>query len=196
MAGRTAFDLEPDEIVDAAIAIFTEQGLDAVSMRNVSARLGVSPVPLYNRVGNKDALLDAMADRLLVDVAPAPRASESWRHYAERWAGALRDRLSRRPEIRLLISDRRSPFVEATRPLVDVLKANGFESDAAVQTCRLLIWAVVGFVVVEAGRARGASKSSRKRRPGGDPTGVTKAEADHLYAMHIGYILDGIERDR
>jgi TetR/AcrR family tetracycline transcriptional repressor len=39
-------------------------------MRSVSARLGVSPVPLYSRVGNKDVLLDAVADRLLADLAP------------------------------------------------------------------------------------------------------------------------------
>ena len=39
-------------------------------MRTVSAELGVSPEPLYKRIGNKDALLDAMARRLLVDVAP------------------------------------------------------------------------------------------------------------------------------
>ena len=61
------FELSTDEIVDAAIAILRERGLDAVSMRNVSASLGVSPVPLYNRIGNKDALVDAMAQRRFAD---------------------------------------------------------------------------------------------------------------------------------
>ena len=50
--GRTELELDADEIVTAAVAIFEESGLDAVSMRSVSARLGVSPVPLYSRVGN------------------------------------------------------------------------------------------------------------------------------------------------
>ena len=44
--GRTELELDADEIVTAAVAIFEESGLDAVSMRSVSARLGVSPVPL------------------------------------------------------------------------------------------------------------------------------------------------------
>ena len=71
--GRTAIDLDADEIVDAALVILREQGLDAVSMRTVSAALGVSPVPLYRRVGNKDDLLAAMVQRLLVGIAPRPR---------------------------------------------------------------------------------------------------------------------------
>jgi DNA replication and repair protein RecF len=57
------FELDADEIVAAAIAVLHERGLDAVSMRNVADRLGVSPMPLYTRVGNKAALLDAVAAR-------------------------------------------------------------------------------------------------------------------------------------
>ena len=55
-----------DEIVDAALVILRDQGLDAVSMRTVSAALGVSPVPLYRRVGNKDDLLGAVAQLVLL----------------------------------------------------------------------------------------------------------------------------------
>src|SRR3979409_2663297 len=72
------FDLNADEIVTAAVEIFQESGLDAVSMRSVSSRLGVSPVPLYSRVGNKDALVDAIAERLLVDLAPPSNEGEPW----------------------------------------------------------------------------------------------------------------------
>ena len=70
MTKQPDLDLEADEIVTAAVEIFQESGLDAVSMRSVAARLGVSPMPLYSRVGNKDALLDAIAERLLEDLAP------------------------------------------------------------------------------------------------------------------------------
>ena len=70
MTKQPDFDLDADEIITAAVEILQEFGLDAVSMRNVSSRLGVSPVPLYSRIGNKDALLDAVADRLLADLPP------------------------------------------------------------------------------------------------------------------------------
>jgi TetR/AcrR family tetracycline transcriptional repressor len=195
VVGRTAFDLDAEEIVRAAIEILQEEGLDAVSMRSVSARLGVSPVPVYKRIGNKESLLDAMADHLLAGIAPEREPGEPWQAYATRWAMAVRDRLSQTRNVRLLLGERRSIFVEASRPLIDALRAGGFSADAAVQACRLVLWATVGFVVVQAGRPEGGSSRGKRRRPGGDPSGVTKVEADHLFALHLRYLLEGLERD-
>jgi AcrR family transcriptional regulator len=194
MAGRAPLDLDAVDIVDAALALLAERGLDAVSMRNVGARIGVSTMPLYDRVGNKDALLDAMADRALAGMAPTPRAGETWKAYAVRWAHALRARLTETAHLRALVGGRRAPFVEASRPLVDSMRADGFAADAAVQACRLLLWAVVGFAAVEGRRPDEPPRA--KRRPGGDPTGITAREADKLFDLHMRYVLDGIERDR
>lgn len=189
-------DLDAEEIVTVAVEIFLESGLDAVSMRSVSARLGVSPVPLYSRVGNKDALLDAIAERLLADLAPAVAAGEPWDTYAARWARELRVRSRRARDSRLLLWPGRDAYVEASRPLVDVMRRDGFAADAAVQACRLLTWATVGFGAVEIGvepprRGRGPKRS----RPGGDPGGVTAAEAEALFDLHIRYLIEGIARD-
>src|SRR5205085_12063227 len=93
MARPVELDLDRDDIVDAALAILGEDGFDGLSMRTVAARLGVSPVPVYSRVGNKEALLEAVADRILVDATPVPPADEDWVRYAARWAHALRDPL-------------------------------------------------------------------------------------------------------
>jgi len=59
------------QILDAALAIADEEGLEAVSMRAVAARVGVSPMALYPHVGSKEALLDGMVGRLLGEL-PAP----------------------------------------------------------------------------------------------------------------------------
>ena len=121
-------------------------------MRSVSSRLGVSPVPLYSRIGNKDALVDAIADRLLADLAP-PRRRRANRgtvracvgrgSSAPGCAGHATAGSSSRPG--------REAYVEASRPLVDAMRRDGFEADAAVQACRLLMWATVGFGAVESG---------------------------------------------
>ena len=191
MAGRNALPVEADDIVRAAIAIFEEQGLDAVSMRSVSARLGVSPVPIYSRIGNKVTLLDAMADQLIVDAVPPAHPGESWDIYAMRWATALRDRLGGAPDIRLLLGNRRSPYVQASRPLVEVLRGAGFATDWAVQTCRLLLWATVGFCVVEMYRTVNQPEN-KGNLPGGNPAGISAAESDQLFKLHIGYLLSGV----
>ncbi len=193
MARPSDFDLDAHEIVSAAVDIFEESGLDAVSMRSVSTRLGVSPVPLYRRVGNKDALVDAIADRLLADLAPSGAEDEPWEEYAARWARELRGRLGRARDSRLILSLGRGAYVEASLPLVAAMRRSGFTPDAAMQACRLLMWAVVGFGAVETGAQPGRRR--RQGRPGGDPTGVSRAEIDALFDLHIRYVIEGVAGD-
>jgi AcrR family transcriptional regulator len=188
------FDLDADEIVTAAVQIFEESGLDAVSMRSVSARLGVSPVPLYSRIGNKEALVDAIAHRLLVDLAPPSAADEPWDGYAVRWTRELRARLARARDSRLILTAGRDAYVEASRPLVEAMRAGGMSADAAVQACRILMWATVGFGAVESG-AEPPRRARQRTRPGGDPGGIDAAETDTLFDIHIRYIVEGITRD-
>ncbi len=192
------FELDADEIVAAAIVILQERGLDAVSMRNVADRLGVSPMPLYTRVGNKAALIDAVADHLLVDLAPVAQVAEPWPEYAGRWCRELRDRLKQTPDSRLYLGAAREAYVEASRPLVAALRGGGLSAEAAVQACRLLMWATVGFVAMEQGSSAPASGARSAARPGrlsgSDPGGVTQAEADELFDLQIGILTAGIAR--
>jgi len=193
MSRQADFELDADEIVTAAVEIFRESGLDAVSMRSVATRLGVSPVPLYSRIGNKDALVDAIADRIFANVTPPRIDDETWESYAARWAGALRSQLVPAQESRLILSLGRDAFVEVSRPLVDAMRHDGFRADAAVQACRLLMWATVGFVAVESG-AR-PPRRPRAVRPGGDAGGIDAAEVDTLFNIQIRHLIDGIARD-
>jgi TetR/AcrR family tetracycline transcriptional repressor len=194
MSKQPDFDLDADEIITAAVEILQESGLDAVSMRSVSSRLGVSPVPLYSRIGNKDALLEAIADRLVADLAPQGKAGERWDEYAMRWTRELRARLRRARDSRLILWPGRDAYVEASRPLIAAMRSDGFAADAAVQACRLLTWATVGFAAVEGGVEPGRRRW-RGRRPGGDPRGVDAAESDALFDLQIRYVIEGIARD-
>jgi TetR/AcrR family transcriptional regulator, tetracycline repressor protein len=193
MSGRRPLDLTAQEIVRSAIEIFQTEGLSAVSMRTVAARLDVSPVPVYKRVGNKEALLDAMADYLLTDVVPPFDPGQDWRDFAIDWATSLRDRLSSTPEAWLLIGGRRSAYVEASKTLVEALQTAGFAEDAAVQACRLLIWAIAGFVVVETRRPDTSPPSRTPSRPGSNPHGISAKEADELFSLHLRFLVGGLE---
>src|ERR1700730_18165746 len=127
LARSSDFQLDAAEIVDAALEIMREQGLDAVSMRSAAARLGVSPVPLYSRVGNKDALLDAVTERLLRSFSWPDADNLPWQTYAEGWARELRSRLRQAPDTRLILGARRWAYAEAGRPLIAVLRNAGFD---------------------------------------------------------------------
>jgi TetR/AcrR family transcriptional regulator, tetracycline repressor protein len=52
-------------VVDAALALLSEGGLDAVSFRRIAAKLGVSGPTLYWHVDNKRQLMDLMAEELV-----------------------------------------------------------------------------------------------------------------------------------
>ncbi|MFF8832410.1 TetR/AcrR family transcriptional regulator [Streptomyces sp. NPDC015131] len=69
-----------DRIVGAAIEVADAEGLDAVSMRRLSAELGTGTMSLYRYVPGKAELLDLMLDRVqgnLIDTAGDPAAD--WR---------------------------------------------------------------------------------------------------------------------
>lgn len=193
----TDLDLDADDIVTAAVEIFLESGLEAVSMRSVAGRLGVSPVPLYSRVGNKESLVEAIADRVLGNPAPPLRDGEDWAGYALRWARALRNRLRLARDSRLMVPPERAGYVEASGPLVEIMRSGGMTDDEAVQACRLVMWATVGFATVESGASRReGAKARRQVRAGGDPTGVDPHEIEALFDLHIRYLIEGIRSDR
>ncbi|MEV6391428.1 TetR/AcrR family transcriptional regulator [Nocardia xishanensis] len=51
-------------IVDTAITLADEEGLDALSMRHIADRMGVGAMSLYRHIANKDELLAAMTDEV------------------------------------------------------------------------------------------------------------------------------------
>lgn len=56
--------LNPDVIVNAAIAVIDEEDLDALTIGRLAKRLGVRPTSLYTHFRDKDAILLAVAAEL------------------------------------------------------------------------------------------------------------------------------------
>src|SRR4051794_22622787 len=54
--------LTPDDVVQAAMQLADEDGLAAVTMSAVAARLGLTTMAVYRYFPNKEALLDAVVD--------------------------------------------------------------------------------------------------------------------------------------
>ncbi len=64
---RRAVD-RPDEILDAALAVFTERGFDAARVDDIAARADISKGAVYLYFESKEALLKGLIER---EVAPA-----------------------------------------------------------------------------------------------------------------------------
>ena len=59
---RVRRDLERSEVVAAARAVIEKRGLEALSLRGVATRLGVSAPALYTHVDDKQDLLRAVSE--------------------------------------------------------------------------------------------------------------------------------------
>ncbi|RXZ46610.1 TetR family transcriptional regulator [Agromyces fucosus] len=74
--------LTKDRVIDAAIAIADDGGLEAISMRRVGEQLAVEAMALYRHVSNKDELVNSMVERVAARFSVPPTETG--------WKGALR----------------------------------------------------------------------------------------------------------
>jgi AcrR family transcriptional regulator len=83
-------------IVQAALDLLDEAGMDGLTVRALAARLGVQAPALYWHVRNKQALLDEMATliwRRVGDVMAGLPASTPWRELMSVYAATIRAEL-------------------------------------------------------------------------------------------------------
>jgi AcrR family transcriptional regulator len=154
----TAARLNRMRVLDATLALASERGLAAVTMRAVAEQLGVTPMALYRHVGDKQGLLDALVERLLLEI-PAPDPAQDWREQLHGMAQSLRDTAKRHPELFILLFQRPATTRAATGPrnaIYQALRAAGVPEEKLKQTERLLSTFMLGFAASEAGgRFRG-----------------------------------------
>ncbi|MFC4244964.1 TetR family transcriptional regulator [Gryllotalpicola reticulitermitis] len=63
--------LDRQKVIDEALRLLDDEGLDAVSLRPLAGRLGVQAPTLYWHIGSKAELLDALADAIIDDAIQA-----------------------------------------------------------------------------------------------------------------------------
>lgn len=81
-------------MLQAAIALADEAGIEALSMRKLAKELGVEAMSLYNHVSSKDDLLNGIVD-LVVGEIELPAADGDWRDAIRKCAISAHDVLLR-----------------------------------------------------------------------------------------------------
>lgn len=66
---RRRAEARPDEVLDAALALFLEKGFAAAKVEDVAKRAGLSKGSVYLYFPSKDALLEAIVQRALAPLA-------------------------------------------------------------------------------------------------------------------------------
>lgn len=143
--------LSRDGIVEAAVRVADRSGLDGVSMRTVGKELDVQAMSLYHHIANKDALLDALADRVFTEIE-LPAVDDPWRPAMAARATSARAALSRHPWALGLVESRRNPGPATLRhhdSVLGCLRRNGFTVALAAHAFSVLDAYVYGFVLTE-----------------------------------------------
>ena len=93
--------LSREEITRIAIELADAEGLDAVSMRRIAAKLGAGATSLYWYVSSKDDLYELMVDEIVGEIR-VPEPSGDWQHDLREVARAIHAMLQRHPWMVLL----------------------------------------------------------------------------------------------
>jgi len=140
------------QIIEAAFRLLDEAGLEGVSLRKVACQLGIRAPSLYWHFKSKQALVDAMADALIHEVAREIPAGQSWRATLLQIAHEFRHAFkAHRDGARVyagtyLATENVMRVAEAT---ISALAQAGATVDFAAGTAMDLIYYVLGFVIEE-----------------------------------------------
>lgn len=147
-------------VVDAALAVVDEHGLDALTLASVASRTGVAAPSLYKHVRNRDALqqkLSAVATAEMADALSAAAAGRARADALRAVAAAYReyalDHPGRYPATQR-VPDSTDPFhvaagERAVHAVYAVLRGYDIDGDDAVDATRMLRSALHGFVSLE-----------------------------------------------
>jgi len=203
-------------IVQAALDLLDEAGMDGLTVRALAARLGVQAPALYWHVRGKQALLDEMATviwRRIGDVMAGLPADLPWREMMAGYAAAVRAELLGHRDGAKAFSGTTLTDPEVIRrqePTFEALTRQGFALEDAVRGLVLLHDFTIGCCVEEQAVtqavASGDDRYDLRRRAeliGADAAPLAVAagrvifgDPDARFAELAGLLLDAIARTR
>ncbi|WP_069161802.1 TetR/AcrR family transcriptional regulator [Nocardia altamirensis] len=104
-------------IVEAALALTAERGLDRWSMRDLTARLDTSLSVIYHHVGDRDRVCAAVVDRVYADM-DLTHDETDWRQLLYRVLSSMIDQLANYPGVAAWLL-RNGPQTEQLVPVLE-----------------------------------------------------------------------------
>jgi AcrR family transcriptional regulator len=192
--------LKRADVVTGALALLDADGLDGLTMRKLGARLGVRAGGIYWHFKNKEALLGAMADRIVGEVTATPLAPGPWDAQLAEMAHRLR---------RALLGHRDGARVVAGTYVVEpntvrggdraarILIDAGFPLDRVGWVIFAANYYVLGHTIEEqAQRAAGDWEQRGGELPDTElhraMDGVIRADPEERFAYGLELFLDGV----
>ncbi len=209
--------LTRERVVAEARTVIAQDGVQALTMRTLAARLGVVPGALYHHVRNKEQLQDLVLDAALAEVDGHLDSSQPWTQQLKLLAHRLREVLEDHPGVAALLKTR-DPLGPHSLALAEAflapLQAAGFGDHQAGLAFFLLVDYTTGFAVsspptaVNEQRVRDAATRTqlheffRSLPPDRFPALVALGEhvwldnRDERFTAGLDVLVDGLEHAR
>jgi AcrR family transcriptional regulator len=141
--------LSRERVLQTAIGLADQGGLESLSMRKLGRELGVEGMALYYHFANKDEVLDGIVDLVFGEI-DLPAIGADWKTAMRQRAISVRDVLSRHRWAIGLMESRSSPGQANLRhhdAVIGCLRAASFDMEMAAHAYALLDSYIYGFAL-------------------------------------------------
>ncbi|HEY0254748.1 MAG TPA: TetR/AcrR family transcriptional regulator C-terminal domain-containing protein [Kofleriaceae bacterium] len=146
--------LSRDTIAAGALSLADREGIEAVTIRRLAADNSVTPMALYWHFADKDAVLDAIAERIYASVEAPDHPDAPWDRLLRAELDAVLAAVRPHP----LVADLLAPRVMRSEPglalaerVIGILRDAGFSAAEASQVSSFLLCSIVTLVTSEPG---------------------------------------------
>jgi AcrR family transcriptional regulator len=143
--------LTRERVLDAALKLADQSGLEGLSMRKLGQALGVEAMALYYHFANKERVLDGIVDLVYTEI-DVPKAGADWKTAMRQRAISVRDALLRHRWAIGLMESRTNPGPANLRhhdAVIGCLRAAGFDMAATATAYSLLDSYIYGFAMTK-----------------------------------------------
>jgi len=143
--------LTKERVLDAAMRLADDGGIDGLSMRKLGQALGVEAMAVYYHFANKERVIDGIVDRVYQEI-DVPVAGADWKIAMRQRAFSVRDALLRHRWAIGLMESRTNPGPASLRhhdAVIGCLRADGFDMAATATAYSLLDSYIYGFALTK-----------------------------------------------
>ena len=211
---RPRGSLTRQQVVEAALQLADQEGLDALSMQTLARRLECGVMTIYGYIDNKEDLLDAIALRGLVDLQlQRPLPSEPAAVLVA-WGRALRATLIAHPSLPVIFLSQAviGPGIfQGVEALLGALDRGGMRAPVGLHAIYAVLIYTTGFVAWELPRTRQQTQAAYAAKwrkefailPPGDFPLVTSVldelgtvAGENQFESGLAALTDGLARER
>ncbi|MEV6350874.1 TetR/AcrR family transcriptional regulator C-terminal domain-containing protein [Actinoplanes sp. NPDC051851] len=192
--------LRRSDVVTGALTLLDTEGLDGLTMRKLGAHLGVQAGGIYWHFANKQALLAAMADRIIAPVATEPLPDAPWDAQLTELGQRLRHALLKHRDGARVVAGTyviEPNTIRAGEQALRILITAGFPADRAAWVMAPVFYYVLGHTIEEqAQHAEGdwTERNSDEADPALQTamTSMLSAAPSDRFTFGLNLFLDGL----